>query len=123
MPEKEKIITFIKGQFRADRFRVFDNTGQDKEVVGGQFPDVIFKQIEPPPNNNILFVFKIETDGNLVDSVSEWKDLGSAPSVLYIVASQDKINEAKKLAVATNVKARFAWYEMEGENIKEIHYE
>ena len=122
MAEREKIIDFITDQFK-DRFRVFDNTGQDKEVVAGQFPDMILKQNEPPPNNNILFVFKIETNGELIDSVSEWKDLGSAPSVLYIVVPQDKLNDAKKLANATSVRARFAWYEMEGENIKGIHYE
>src|SRR3989344_5946121 len=79
-----KIIASVKDQF-SDRFRVFDNTESDKKVVGGQFPDIILMRPEPPPNSDILFIMKIETiNANLVDSVSEWKALGSAPSVFYI---------------------------------------
>jgi hypothetical protein len=122
MTDRAKIISFIQSQHHG-RFRILDNTGSDKKVVGGQFPDVIFLQSEPPPNNNILFVLKIETGGNLVDSVSEWKALGSAPSVFYIVVPKGKLDEAKKLANATGVRARFAWYEMDGEKVKEVHYE
>jgi len=122
MTEREKIIAFISKQ-QASRFRVIDNTGPDKKIIAGQFPDIIFKQQEPPPNDNILFIMKVETGTNLVDSVSEWKSLGSAPSVFYVMVPQGKLDEAKKLAVVTGVKAKFAWYEMEGENVKQVHYE
>lgn len=119
---KTKIIASIKGKYEG-RFRVFDNTGEDKEVVVGQFPDVIFKQQEPPPNNNILFVMKIEMDGDLVNSVPVWQALGSATSVLYIVVPKNKIDDAKKLASVAGVRSRFAWYELEGEEVKQIYYE
>lgn len=118
-----KIIASVKDQF-SDRFRVFDNTESDKKVVGGQFPDIILMRPEPPPNSDILFIMKIETiNANLVDSVSEWKALGSAPSVFYIVVPKEKLDEAKKLVSATNVRARFAFYEMEGDILKQIQYE
>lgn len=119
---KIKIIASILEKFKT-RFRVFDNTAGDKRVVAEQFPDIIFLQPEPPPNNNILFVMKIETGENLLDSVAEWKGLGNIPSVLYIVVPASKLDEAKKLANAAGVRAKFAWYELSGENLKQIQYE
>ena len=123
MTEKEKVIAFIRKQ-QGGRFRVFDNTGQDKKVVAGQFPDLIFMQQEPPPNNNILFVLKIESGNNLVDSVPEWKAFGSVPSTFYIVVPKgEKLDEAKKLVSATGARARFAWYEIKDGNVTQVHYE
>lgn len=122
MDDRAKIIEFIVGQ-QNNRFRVFDNTGQDKKVVVGQFPDLLLMQKEPPPNNNILFVLKIETGDNLIDNVSEWKALGSSTSTFYIVVPREKLDETKKLASATEVRAKFAWYEMENGNVKEVNYE
>ena len=122
MEERAKVIASIIRQYK-DRFRVFDNTEQDKKVVAGQFPDIIFMQTEPPPNNNILFVMKVETGKDLVNNVSEWKALGSTPSVFYIVVPKTKLDEAKKLASATGVRARFAWYEMSEGKVKQVHYE
>lgn len=119
---RNKVIAAIKEKYE-NRFRVFDNTGEDKEVIVGQFPDVIFKQQEPPPNNNILFVMKVETSDELVNSVPVWQALGSASSVLYIVVPKSKIDEAKKLASVAGVRTRFAWYEIEGEEVKQIYYE
>lgn len=124
MPESDirtKVIQSILNQYK-ERFRMFDNTGQDKKVVAGVFPDIIFMQPEPPPNNNILFVMKVETDENLIDSVSEWKSLGSTQSVFYLVVPQAKLDEAKKLASATGVRAKFAWYEITEDKVN-IHYE
>ena len=120
---RPKVIEFIKIQ-HGDRFRVIDNTGEDKKVVAGQFPDIIIMQKEPPPNTNTLFVLKIEEpEENLLDRIPEWQALGSTPSVLYIVIQKNKLDEAKKLASATGVRTRFAWYEMEGENVKQVQYE
>jgi hypothetical protein len=122
MVTKARIIDFIKRQ-QSKKFRVIDNTGTDKKIVGGQFPDIIFLQTEPPPNNNVLFVFKIEIGTNLVDSISEWKALGSVPSILYVVVPQSKLDEAKKLASATGVNAKFAWYEATDDEVTRVHYE
>ena len=118
---RAKLVRFIQRQHEA-RFRVIDNTGDDKKVVGGQFPDIIFMQKEPPPNDNVLFVMKIEA-GDLINSVAEWKSLGGAPYVFYIVVPKDNLDTAKRLVNATGVRARFAWFEMEGGNVKEVHYE
>lgn len=122
MDKRSSIVALIQKEF-SSRFRVLDNTGAAKKVVAGQFPDVILMRPEPPPNRDILFVMKIETGVNLVDSVSEWQALGSAPSVLYIVVPEDKLDEAKKLASATNVRARFASYVLNGSGAKQIRYE
>jgi hypothetical protein len=108
--KRAKVIELIRNEF-GSRFRVFDNTGDNKRVVAGQFPDVI------------LFVMKIETGDNLVDSVAEWQALGSSPSVLYIVVPEGKVDEAKKLASATNVRARFASYQTSGQGVTGIRYE
>src|SRR3989344_724388 len=127
MTEQEKVISFIKRQYGSEedkkRFRVFDNTAQEKKIVGGVFPDIIFLQPEPPPNNNILFVLKVESGNSFVDHVSEWKALGSTPSVFYLVVPRSKLDEAKKLVSATGVRARFAWYEMTGEEVTQVNYE
>lgn len=118
---KEMIIKAIVDEF-SGRFRVFDNTGDAKKVVAGQFPDIIIMRPEPPINQDILFVMKIEEDSNLIDSVPEWQALASAPSVLYIVVSQDKLDEAKKLASATGVRARFAPYIIDADHAR-VSYE
>lgn len=122
MDKRSKIIAFVQKQF-SKRFRVIDNTGTDKKVVAGQFPDIIFMRPEPPPNSDIMFVMKIEMGSKLVDSVSEWQALGGAPSVLYVVVPSEKLDEAKKLASATNVRARFASYEMDSDEVRDIKYE
>lgn len=123
MVERPKVIAFIQKQ-HSSRFRVIDNTGADKKIVAGQFPDIIFLQQEPPPNNNILFVLKVEEPKqNLLDSLPQWKELGSAPSVFYIVVPKDKLDEAKKLAGATGIRARFAWYEMVNNDVTQVQYE
>lgn len=122
MDRRTSIVSLIKKEF-SNRFRVLDNTGADKKVVEGQFPDVILMRSEPPPNNDILFVMKIETGGDLIDSVSVWKALGSAPSVLYIVIPENKLDEAKKLASATGVRARFAAYQVHDGKVTDIRYE
>lgn len=118
---KQMIIKAIVDEF-SGRFRVFDNTGEDKKVVVGQFPDIIIMRPEPPVNQDILFVMKIEDGDSLIDSVPEWQALASAPSVLYIVVPQNKLDEAKKLASATGVRARFAPYTI-GANSARVRYE
>jgi hypothetical protein len=121
MPLASKLISFIQSQ-QSNRFRVIDNTGTDKKIVGGQFPDIIFMQMEPPPNNNILFVFKIDENPD-VNSISVWRSLSSTPSVFYVVVPRTKLDDVKKLAAATGINARFAWYDMESENVKQVVYE
>lgn len=118
---KQAIIRAIVDEF-SGRFRVFDNTGDNKKVVAGQIPDVIIMRPEPPVNQDILFVMKIEDGKNLIDSIPEWKVLGSAPSVLYIVVPREKLDDTKKLASATGVRARFASYSNHDGKI-EVRYE
>lgn len=118
-----EIIGAIKREF-SKRFRVIDNTGNDKKIVAGQFPDVIIMRPEPPINSDILFVMKIEDGNDLVDSVAEWKALGDAPSVLYIIIPTDRLDIAKKLASATGVRARFASYILDHNGkVAEMRYE
>lgn len=121
MLKRTKILDRLRQDF-SNRFRVIDNTGTDKKVVGGEFPDVLLLQLEPPPNNNILFVLKLDEADNLVDSLSEWKGLSSTPSVLYVIVPQNRLDEAKKFAAQTGVRAKFAWVEEKGEETV-IHYE
>ena len=121
MPLKASLISFIKNQ-QSGRFRVIDNTGTDKKIIGGQFPDILLLQTEPPPNNNILFVLRIEENPD-VNSISSWKSLSSTPSVFYVVVPRTKLDDAKKLAAATGINARFAWYEMEEDKVKQVMYE
>jgi hypothetical protein len=123
MDDRASVIAQIKKGL-SGRFRVLDNTGAEKRVVAGQFPDVILMRPEPPPNSDTLFVMKVEVGTtNLIDSIPEWKALGSTPSVLYIVVPEHKLDEAKKLASATSVRARFASYKVENNQVEEIRYE
>ena len=122
MDERRKIVARILNEF-GGRFRPFDNTGDDKKVIAGQFPDVILMRSEPPPNSDILFLMKIETNGDFVSRLSEWQALSSTPSVLYIVVPKSRLDEAKKFVSATGVRARVASYEMENDEVKGIQYE
>lgn len=120
--DKSKIIGLVQKEF-SGRFRVIDNTGNDKKVVAGQFPDIILMRPEPPPNSDILFNMKIESGDSLLDNVPEWQALGSSSGVLYIIVPADKLDTAKKLASATNVRARFASYQENGKGEGSIRYE
>lgn len=122
MDIRSKLVKHIQERNK-DRFRVFDNTGENKKVIAGQFPDLIFMRKEPPPNSDILFVMKVEDGENMLNNISEWQALGSTPSVFYIVVPKSKADEAKKLASATGVRARFALYELEGGEVKGVEYE
>jgi hypothetical protein len=119
---RPKVIQKIKSDL-SDRFRVLDNTGSDKKIYSGQFPDVILFRKENSLNNEALFILKIENGSELVDSLSQWKELASAPSTFYIVVPRAKIDEAKKLVGATGIKARFAWYEVVSDQVTQIVYE
>lgn len=121
--ERDKIIAYIRNQYK-DRFRIFDNLGEDKKVIAGLFPDMIFMRPEPPPNNDVLFIFKIETDdSDLVASVPEWKTLANTPSSFYLVVPKSKLNEVKRLVSITAIPARFASYEMQNGEVKQMQYE
>ena len=122
MDKRALVVKYIVNSF-SQRFRAFDNTGENKKVVAGQFPDVILMRPEPPPNSDILFIMKVETEDNLLSSVAEWKELSSAKSVFYIVVPEDRLDEAKKLASATYVKARFASYRLKGNTVDRVSYE
>jgi hypothetical protein len=119
--DKQKIIKSVIDTFKK-RFRVFDNTGEGKKIVGGQFPDIILMRPEPPPNEDILVIMKIEDGKNLIDNVPEWRGLSSTMSVFYIVIPQEKLDEAKKLASATGVRARFAPFTVDNDKVS-IRYE
>lgn len=123
MDTRSKLVAYIVNEFKG-RFRTFDNTGQDRKVVGGEFPDVILMRPEPPPNTDVLFLMKIETGSkNFIESFSEWRALASTPSILYVVVPKAKRDEATKLISATALRARVASYELEGDDIKSIQYE
>ena len=121
MSIRQKVIQHIT-ETLSDRFQVVDNTGPEKKIIAGQFPDVLIFKKEPPNNTDPLFILKIENGEDLVDSVSQWKELGSDPSVFYIVLPEDKLDEAKKLVSATGVRAKFAWYKVHEKNVTRIHY-
>lgn len=118
---KQMVIKAIVDEF-SGRFRVIDNTGENKKIISGQFPDVIIMRPEPPVNQDVLFVMKLESGQDMLDSISEWKDLSNGPGVLYIVIPQESLDEAKKLASVTGIKARFAPYNI-GANKARIRYE
>jgi hypothetical protein len=107
----------------SDRWRVVDNTADDKKVVGGQIPDVLLYEKDSKNDDVVLFVLKIENGGELVDSLSQWQALSKLPSSFYIVVPDAKLDAAKKLASATNVKARFASYKKENDEVTDIQYE
>lgn len=107
----------------SDRFRVFDNTGLDRKIVSGMLPDVLLMRQEPPKNGDILFIMRIENGNNLIDSVAEWKEMDKASVSSYIVVPENKLNEAKKLASAVGIFARFASYTLDHNNKASVVYE
>lgn len=107
----------------SDRFRVIDNTGLDRKIVSGMLPDVLLMRQEPPKNDDILFIMRIEGKDNLIDSVAEWKEMDKASVSSYIVVPEAKINEAKKLASAVGIFARFASYTLDHNNKASVTYE
>jgi len=107
----------------SDRFRVIDNTGSDRRIIAGMLPDVLLMRQEPPKNDDILFIMRIEDNKNLIDSVAEWKEMDKADISYYIVVPEEKINEAKKLASAVGIFARFASYKLDHNSKASVSYE
>jgi hypothetical protein len=122
MSNRSKVIAHIQAGL-GGRFRVFDNTGEDKKLISGQFPDILLYGKEPLPQNTLLFIMKVENGGELIDSLSAWKELSGAPAGFYIVVPKLKLDDAKKLAGVAGVKARFAWYEMNEDEVTQVQYE
>ena len=122
MSSRPKVIAKIQADL-GGRFRVVDNTGEDKKVIGGQFPDILVYGKDPPINETLLFVMKVENGSPLLDSVGAWKELGSSPVGFYVVVPKDKLDDAKRLVGATGAKARFAWYEVQGDVVTQVQYE
>ncbi len=119
---KKSIIETIRSDL-SDRFRVIDNTAKDKQLVAGQFPDVLLMRQIPPQNDDVLFVMRIENkDSNLVDSVAAWKDLERSDISFYLVVPDEKLDEAKRLASAVGVFAKFAHYTSKNNKVK-VSYE
>ena len=121
MDTRSKVIAYILKTLAA-RFDVFDNTTADKKIIAGQFPDVLVFKKGSTADRDLLFVMKIENGGDLIDSVAQWQALASAPSALYIVTPHEKLADAKKLASATGVKARFGWYKIAADDVAELNY-
>ncbi len=120
---KRKIIGAITKDL-SDRFRVIDNTGTNKRIIAEQFPDVLLMRQEPPKNDDILFIMRIETpESDLIDSVTEWKEMDKAPIASYIVVSKDQIDEAKKLASVVGIHPKFAVYTFDHNQKASIDYE
>ena len=67
---------------------------------------------------------RIENGEDLLDSVAEWKALSNESAMLYIVVPENKLDLAKKLVGATNVRARFASYQLDHNGkVTEVRYE
>lgn len=122
MSIRPKVISRIISDL-SNRFRVVDNTGEDKKVIGNHFPDIIIYKKEPASSDDILFVLKVENGGELIDSVSQWKDLSSSPYTFYIITPKAKLDEAKKLAGLTGISAQFGWYGSKDGEVTQVHYE
>jgi hypothetical protein len=122
MNDRHKVAQFITTTL-SNRYHIVDNMSGDKKLIAGQFPDVLVYKKDSTADRDLLFVMKIENGGELIDSLPQWKELTTAPSTFYIVVPQPKLDDAKKLASATGIKAKFAWYRMEKGNVAQVIYE
>ena len=122
MNEHNEVINFIKETFTTSpTYNVLVNFGVEKKWhIGGIFPDVIVTLKE---NNSIVFIIEVETNGNLVSSIQQWKNYINLPGTFYIVVPENKLNEVKSLAVVSGVKAKFGFYRYVNNKVTEVVYE
>lgn len=119
---KRNIIGAIKNDL-SDRFRVIDNTKEDRRIVANIIPDVLLMRQEPPKNDDVMFIMRIEDGVDFINSVAEWREMDQASVASYIVVPENKIDEAKKLASAVGIFARFASYRLDHNNKASVVYE
>ena len=121
---KTKIIAAIRNSF-TEKFRVIDNTSGASRSFNGVFPDVILMQPEPPKNDTIFFIMKIEENENsdLLDSAPIWKLMSDTPFIPYIVISEKRASEAKKIIQALGLKLRIATFSIDHNGKVAIQYE
>ena len=121
---KNKIIAAIHNSF-TEKFRVIDNTSGASRSFNGVFPDVILMQSEPSKNDTILFIMKIEENknSNLLDSAPIWKLMSDTPFVPYVVISEKRASEAKKIIQALGLKLRIATFSIDHNGKVAVQYE
>lgn len=121
---KKKIVASIRDDF-SKKFRVIDNTSGASRSFNGVFPDVILMQPEPPKNDTIFFIMKIEENENsdLLDSAPIWKLMSDTPFVPYIVISEKRATEAKKIIQALGLKLRIATFVIDYNGKAAVRYE
>lgn len=121
---KNKIIASIRDDF-SKKFRVIDNTSGVNRSFNGVFPDVILMQPEPPKNDTIFFIMKIEENENsdLLDSAPIWKLMSDTPFVPYIVIPEKRAAEAKKIIQALGLKLRIATFTTDHNGKAAVRYE
>lgn len=122
MNDRDTVAEYIVAT-QSKRFNAVNNTIGDKKIIAGQFPDVLLFKKDSTTDRDLLFVMKVENGNELVDSLPQWKELATAPSAFYIVVPYAKLDDAKKLASATGVKAKFAWYKIFNGQVAELIYE
>lgn len=122
MNDKQAVIQHIISTLTS-RFDPLDNTTGERKIVAGQFPDILVFKKGSTADRDLLFIMRVENGGDLVDSLPQWKELATAPSTFYIVAPKNKLDDAKKLAGATGVKAKFASYRIAEGKVAELTYE
>ena len=120
---RKHIIGAIKNDL-SDRFRVIDNTGTNRQIVAGLFPDVLLMRQEPPKNDDVLFVMRIESQNvDLTNSIAIWKELERSEVSFYLVVPDKELNKAKQLASAIDVSAKFAHYTIDHQGKAKVSYE
>ena len=120
---KKHIIGAIKSDL-SDRFRVIDNTGTNRQIVAGLFPDVLLMRQEPPKNDDVLFVMRIEgQETDLANSIAIWKELERSEVSFDLVVPDAELHKAKQLASAIDVSAKFAHYTINHQGKARVSYE
>jgi hypothetical protein len=123
MNDRQKVAKYLIRTL-STRFSVVDNlSATDKKLIAAGYPDVIVYKKDSTADADMLFVMKIENGGELIDSLPQWKELTTTTSTFYIVVPIAKLPEAKKLAGAASIKAKFAWYEMASGEVTNVSYE
>ena len=120
MNEHDKVINFIANNLKT-QFGVLANYGTDKKWhIGGVFPDVILQSLE---DGKTMFIIEVETSESLTSNVPQWKNYANLNGTFYIIVPQDRLNDAKKLAVAAGVKGKFGFYNYNNNEVTGVTYE
>jgi hypothetical protein len=106
-------------QKRYPNYKVLNNLGGENVNIAGRFPDVILQDSA----GNLLFIIEVRKNGKVAECMQQWKVVTKIPAFLYFVVPEGELSNAKAVAQAIGLQAKFGSYTIDNNKSVTVKYE